>query len=77
VAIGFFATRLNVVIPGLLEPQLVGLDTAYIDERLEYEYFPSVMEWLVLSFIGAFATGLFFLGSRLLPLTEERQEVSS
>ena len=76
VAIGFFATRLNVVIPGLLEPQLAGLDTAYIDDRLEYSYFPSVMEWLVLAFIGSFATGLFFLGTRLLPLTDEKQEVS-
>ncbi|MEX0800877.1 MAG: NrfD/PsrC family molybdoenzyme membrane anchor subunit [Dehalococcoidia bacterium] len=76
VALGFFATRLNVVIPGLLEPQLDGLDTAYIDNRLEYEYFPSVMEWLVLAFIGSFATGLFFLGTRLLPLTDQKQEVS-
>jgi molybdopterin-containing oxidoreductase family membrane subunit len=77
VAIGFFATRLNVVIPGLVEPQLEGLDTAYVDSRLEYEYFPSVMEWLVLGFIATFAAGLFFLGSRLLPVTKERQEVSS
>lgn len=76
VAIGFFATRLNVVIPGLIEPQLAGLDTAYIDERLEYQYFPSIMEWLVLAFVASFATGLFFAGSRLLPITSHG-EVSS
>ena len=76
VAFGFFATRLNVVIPGLIEPQFAGLDTAYTDDRLEYEYFPSVMEWLVLIFVGAFASGLFFLGSRLLPLTGKQEEVS-
>ena len=74
VALGFFATRLNVVIPGLLAPQLEGLDTAYIESRLAYEYFPSIMEWLVLAFVGAFATGLFWLGLRTLPITNEPKE---
>ena len=77
IAACFLATRLNVVIPGLIEPQLQGLDTAYVEERLSYTYFPSVMEWLVLIFIGAFATGLFFAGFRMLPLIGSRKEVSS
>jgi len=77
IALGFFATRLNVVIPGLIEPQLDGLDTAYTDTRLEYSYFPSVMEWMVLAFIGALATGIFMLGLRLLPILNHGKEASS
>ncbi len=77
IAACFLATRLNIVIPGLIEPQLEGLDTAYMEERLSYDYFPSVMEWLVLMFIGSFATGLFFAGFRTLPLIGGRKEVSS
>jgi molybdopterin-containing oxidoreductase family membrane subunit len=76
VAASFLATRLNIVIPGFIEPQLAGLDTAYTDSRLEYEYFPSAMEWLVLAFIGAFATGLFALGLRTLPVLEESKEAA-
>ena len=77
VAGSFLATRLNIVIPGLVEPQLEGLDTAYMDSRLSFEYFPSLMEWLVLIFIGAFATGLFYAGLRALPLSDSGKEVSS
>lgn len=77
VAISFLATRLNVVIPGLVTPQIEGLDTAYFDARLSFHYFPSVMEWLVLIFSGAFAVGLFYAGLRALPLTGKREGVSS
>jgi len=71
------ATRLNVVIPGLIEPQIPGLDTAYQDSRLAYDYFPSLMEWMVLIFIGTFATGLFYAGFRALPLIGKSKEVQS
>ena len=77
IAACFLATRLNIVIPGLVEPQLEGLDTAYTDSRLSYDYFPSLMEWLVLIFIGAFASGLFYAGFRSLPLVGGRKEVQS
>ena len=77
IAACFLATRLNVVIPGLIEPQIAGLDTAYTDSRLSYDYFPSLMEWLVLIFIGTFATGLFFAGFRTLPLIGSGKEESS
>lgn len=76
VAASFLATRLNIVIPGFVEPQLAGLDLAYEETRLTYDYFPSAMEWLVLIFVGAFATGLFFLGFRVLPLMGGRKEAS-
>ncbi|KKL73517.1 hypothetical protein LCGC14_2074110 [marine sediment metagenome] len=77
IAATFLATRLNIVIPGLIEPQLVGLDTAYVESRLSYDYFPSLMEWLVLIFVGAVATGLFYAGFRFLPLISRDKEVSS
>ena len=71
----FLATRLNIVIPGLVEPQLQGLETAYQEARLGFDYFPSTMEWLVFLFIAAFATGLFFAGLRSLPLFDRSKEV--
>lgn len=77
VAATFLATRLNIVIPGLVEPQLEGLDTAYIDDRLSFEYFPSAMEFMVFTFILAFASGLFYAGYRLLPLVGKGKEAAS
>jgi protein NrfD len=77
IVLGFVGNRLNVVIPGLVIPQLEGLDRAYIDGRLSYHYFPSVMEWLVVVFVAAVGTAIFYLGYRLLPLVEESKEVSS
>lgn len=77
IVLGFVGNRLNVVIPGLVIPQIEGLDRAYIDGRLSYDYFPSVMEWLVVVFVMAVGTAVFYLGYRLLPLVEESKEVSS
>ena len=77
IVLGFVGNRLNVVIPGLLIPQLEGLDTAYTDGRLTYEYFPSLMEWLVVIFVFAVGTAAFYAGYRLLPLVESSKEDSS
>src|SRR3990172_532332 len=73
IAGSFIAVRLNVVIPGLVTPQLEGLETAYVDSRLNFSYFPSLMEWLVVVFVGAVIVGAFYLGYRLLPLISERK----
>jgi len=77
IASAFIAVRLNVVIPGLVTPQLEGLETAYLDSRLTFTYFPSLMEWLVVVFVGALMVGLFYAGYRLLPLISAREETSS
>ncbi len=74
IAITFIAVRLNVVIPGLIAPPLEGLETAFVDERLGFEYFPTLMEWLVLVFFGALGVGLFYLGTKLLPLTTREEK---
>ena len=77
IAGSFIAVRLNVVIPGLVMPQLEGLETAYVDSRLSFTYFPSMMEWLVVVFVGALMVGLFYAGYRLLPLISAREETTS
>lgn len=70
VALSYMSVRLNIVIPGLITPQLAGLERAYWSSRLVYSYFPSIVEWQVFLFIVALGIALFVLGYRLLPLAE-------
>ncbi len=70
VTVTFFAVRLNLVIPGLINPELRGLEKAYYDpigNRLTFTYLPSWFEWQVL--IGAIALGVavWYVAIRLLP----------
>lgn len=74
IAVTFIAVRLNVVIPGLIVPELEGLDRAYVDHRLSFEYFPSVLEWLLLAFVVSVGVAVFYIGSRLLPLVVRVEE---
>ncbi|MHB9145130.1 MAG: NrfD/PsrC family molybdoenzyme membrane anchor subunit [Symbiobacteriia bacterium] len=69
----FFAVRLNLVIPGLITPQLQGLQDAYQSHRLSYAYTPSLFEWQVLLFVVVFGIGLLYLAYRYLPLSAEPQ----
>ncbi|MGE5591914.1 MAG: NrfD/PsrC family molybdoenzyme membrane anchor subunit, partial [Bacillota bacterium] len=46
-AVGFFAVRLNIVIPGQLTPGVPGLETAFFDPRLTFSYTPTSNEWFV------------------------------
>lgn len=66
----FLAVRLNIVIPGLAVPEMRGLERAYADARLHFDYFPSMAEWLVGLFSVSLGIGLFGLGLRTLPLAE-------
>lgn len=74
IAGSFVSVRLNVVIPGLIRPQLAGLETAYVDDRLDFGYFPSLMEWLGVVFVSALLVGIFYAGYRLLPLAGTEEE---
>jgi len=76
IALTFLSVRLNIVIPALVTPELRGLEQAYIDKRLVFEYLPSFFEWALLSFIVALGSSLFFLGKNVLPLIPSEQEVS-
>jgi protein NrfD len=71
VTVMFFAVRLNLVIPGLVTPELKGLQTAYLDpvgSRLSFNYLPSFFEWQVLGGVTAVGIAAFYLGYRYLPL---------
>lgn len=69
VAVTYFAERLDLVIPGLVFPELKGLETAYQSHRLTYYYLPSFFEWQVVLGVVAAGIALFYLGYRFLPLT--------
>ncbi len=70
VTVSFFAVRLNLVIPGLITPELRGLELAYRDpigNRLTFAYFPSWFEWQVVLGAIAFGVALWYVAMRLLP----------
>ena len=70
VAVTFFAVRLNLVIPGLITPELRGLEQAYSDpigNRLTFVYWPSWFEWQVLLGVIAFGVALWYVVIRRFP----------
>ncbi|MBS0656814.1 MAG: polysulfide reductase NrfD [Verrucomicrobia bacterium] len=69
IAFTFVAVRLNIVIPALTDPNLVGLESSFTDARLRFSYLPSFFEWQVIAGIVALGCALFYLGLRLLPVT--------
>jgi len=77
IAASFLAVRLNIVIPALAAPPLPGLAEAYSDLRLTVQYFPSPVEWAILSFSVALSMMLFYLGFRLLPVLPYREEAKA
>lgn len=68
IAATFLAPRANIVVPGQVIPELRGLETAYREAGLSFNYAPSVSEWLVGLFVLAVATLLFAVGRASLPL---------
>jgi molybdopterin-containing oxidoreductase family membrane subunit len=68
IAGSFLAVRLNIVIPGMIEPQLEGIAEAWFHNKLTFEYLPSLMEWQVLFFIVAVVMSVFMIGKKLLPI---------
>lgn len=68
IAVTYLAVRLNMVIPGLITPELKGVAAAFVQPRLTFTYIPSAFEWSVLAFVVAMGIGLFFVGKWVLPL---------
>ena len=68
VVVTFMTVRLNIVVPGQVTPALEGLAKAYQDNRLQFEYIPSMFEWSVVAFVVAVGLGVIYLGRKLLPL---------
>lgn len=80
VAVTFFAVRLNLVIPGLVTPELRGLEQAYSDpigNRLTFAYMPTWFEWQVLLGAIAFGVALWYVLIRLFPQVLPRPAQSS
>lgn len=68
IAATFIAVRLNIVIPGLAFAEIRGLERAYADARLTFDYFPSLLEWQVSAFVASVGVAIFALGLWLLPI---------
>jgi molybdopterin-containing oxidoreductase family membrane subunit len=77
VMLTFIGVRLNIVIPGLVAEKVHGQALAYIHPRLSYHYFPSMMEWLVGTFIIALGVGLLYLGIKYFNLTKENNTIKA
>jgi protein NrfD len=75
-SITFVAVTLNIVIPTLVTEELQGLATAFVDPKLDLNYAPNLMEWMVLAFIFGIGSVIFGLGLRFLPLQSQHAEES-
>jgi len=78
ITITFFAVRLNLVIPGLVFPELRGLERSYTDpippiNRLSFDYLPSFFEWQIFFGVIAMGIALFYIGYRWLPLVADKE----
>ncbi len=72
IVIGFLALRLNIVIPGLADEQLLGLTQAFDSPRMTTDYVPSLMEFTFTAGIVGIGFLLFGIGEWLLPRTPDR-----
>lgn len=68
IAVSFLSVRLNIVVPGMIEPELYGIDKAWVHSKLTYDYDPTLMEWQVLLFITGVVISLFMIGKKILPI---------
>jgi molybdopterin-containing oxidoreductase family membrane subunit len=62
VLMGFAVARANIVFPALSIPELEGLANAFTGPHLNFDYFPSLMEWSVVLGVAGFATLVFLFG---------------
>lgn len=65
VALGI-ATKLNLVLPALAQEEIDGLADAYTGPGLVYEYFPSLMEWMVWLGTLSLAGGIVLVGRQFM-----------
>ncbi len=75
IVVAFVGVRLNIVIPPLSVPELVGLIEAVPGApRMTMQYVPSTMEWFLTIGIIGFGLALFALGYSLLPIKPPSQK---
>ena len=75
-SVTFVAVTLNIVIPTLVTPELKGLAEAFVDPKIDTNYIPNMMEWMVLAFIFGIGSTLYGLGLRFLPLKSHHAEAT-
>jgi molybdopterin-containing oxidoreductase family membrane subunit len=68
ILIGFAVARANIIFPALAIPELEGLLTAFTGPHLNFDYFPSPLEWSVTFGVVGLTTLAFLLGTDRLPL---------
>jgi Ni/Fe-hydrogenase subunit HybB-like protein len=71
ILVGFAAARANIVFPALAVPELKQLIGAFHSARLQFHYFPSLMEWAVSIGISGLAGLAFLIAYDRLPITPE------
>jgi molybdopterin-containing oxidoreductase family membrane subunit len=68
VLVGFAVARANIIFPALTIPELDALTRAFSGPRLQFAYFPSLMEWAVTTGIVGLVVLAFLIGTDRLPL---------
>jgi len=76
VLFGFAVARANIVFPALTVPEIEALQRAFSDPRLQFTYFPSLMEWALSIGIIGLATAAFLVGHDVLRLATVQKEVA-
>jgi Ni/Fe-hydrogenase subunit HybB-like protein len=74
VAVGYAASKQNLVLPGLAIPEFRTLPEAFVHPRLTVAYFPSATEWYVAIGIIGIAALAFVLAVELLPFLRNHEE---
>lgn len=59
--LGILAVRMNLVVPAYVVPQFEGLRDAYVDARLQFQYTPNALEWIVAIGVVALTILIFSL----------------
>lgn len=75
ILIGFGVARANIVFPALAIPELEGLIVAFTGPHLSLDYFPSLMEWSVVSGVIGLSTLAYILGLDRLPFLNKMEVV--
>ncbi len=75
VLIGLAVARTNIIFPALSVPELEGLATAFSGPHLNFDYFPSLVEWSVTVGVVGLATLAFLIGIDLFVNRTTRTEV--
>lgn len=70
--VAFLAVRYNFVIPDLAVYKLEGLEFVFRDARLSTDYVPNLNEWLVSVWIISLGLLAFLLGTRYLPIVNDK-----